>query len=165
MISFLGEGQQLSAGSPSLAAVAVHVLLEHARVQLPFVGTMAKHRKRAERWLVWVSLLLPRLHCQDSFCHFPRNLGTSWGRFWLPGSWEQELESLRSRSAETWRGSHSSIQRKQQVFKAREWRREGRTRGDEVRSRICTGDWSQLSVHYQKTLSMSQPLSWVNGHQ
>ena len=60
-MSFLGEGRQFSAGSPSLAVVAVHVLLEHARVQLPFVGTMAKHRKRAERWLVWVSLLLPRL--------------------------------------------------------------------------------------------------------
>ena len=118
MMSFLGEGRQFSAGSPSLAVVAVHVLLEHARVQLPFVGTMAKHRKRAERWLVWVSLLLPRL--PRLLLPFSQNLGTSWERFWLPGSWERELKTLRSRSAETWRGSDSSIQRKQQVFKALE---------------------------------------------
>ena len=152
MMSFLWEGQQLSAGSPSLAVVGVYILLEHARVQLPFGETMAKHRQRAERWAVWVSLLLPRLHCQDFFCHFPRTLGTSWGRFRLPGSWEQELGSLRSRSAETRRGNHSSIQRKQQGSNPGSREGKGQTWGAEVKSGICTGDWSQLSLHCQKTI-------------
>lgn len=51
---------------------------------------------------------------------FPRNLETSQGRLWYPGSWGRELEPLGNStawSAETWRGSSASIQRIKQGFK------------------------------------------------
>lgn len=86
MMSFLGEGQQLSAGSPSLAVVGVYILLEHARVQLPFGETMAKHRQRAERWVVWVSLF-----CQDFTAKTSSVI--------FPGIWEHPGEDLGSQGA------------------------------------------------------------------
>lgn len=48
----------------------------------------------------------------------------SQGRFWYPGNWAQELEPHSNRTtlgAETWKGSHTSIQRKKQVFKSQRW--------------------------------------------